>query len=44
MIDGIECVISSASTTEIQCTTGPRPGLKSTSLEITVQNMGLVSN
>ena len=44
IIDGIACVVSTATTTSVQCVTGPRPGLIPTSLEIYVQNYGRASN
>jgi len=34
MIDGIECVVSAANATEVECVTGKRPGLRTTTLEI----------
>ena len=44
IIDGIECPVSSATETSLTCTTGDRPGLVESSLEIYVEGMGLVSN
>ena len=32
IIDGINCPVFAASSTLIQCTTGPRPGLKKSTL------------
>lgn len=43
IIDGITCVVSASTTTTITCTTGKRPGLVKTSLEIVVKNYGRVS-
>lgn len=43
IIDGIPCVVSASTTTTITCTTGKRPGLVKTSLEISVKNYGRVS-
>jgi hypothetical protein len=42
-IDGIDCPVSSATTTEIKCITGKRPGLKNSTLEITINGLGSVS-
>lgn len=42
-IDGIACAIKTANLTAVTCTTGPRPGLVNTSLEIRVANKGLAS-
>jgi hypothetical protein len=33
-IDGIDCPVSAATTTSVTCTTGKRPGLVESSLEI----------
>ena len=33
-IDGINCPVFAANSTQIQCTTGKRPGLKNSSLSI----------
>lgn len=44
VIDGIECPVDSATTTSVSCTTGSRPGLVETSLEIYIDGQGLVSN
>jgi hypothetical protein len=38
IIDGIPCVVTASTSTEIVCTTGKRPGLIPTSLLITVKN------
>jgi len=43
-IDGIDCPVSAASTSSVTCTTGKRPGLVETSLEIYITGLGLVSN
>lgn len=43
-IDGINCPVSAATTTSVTCTTGSRPGLVETSLEIYIDGIGLVSN
>jgi len=43
-IDGINCPVSAATTTSVTCTTGSRPGLVATSLEILINGKGLVSN
>lgn len=43
-IDGIYCPVSAATTTSVTCTTGKRPGLVVSSLEIYVDGYGLVSN
>jgi hypothetical protein len=43
VIDGIPCVVTSSSITEIQCTTGKRPGLRTSKLDIKVANKGSVS-
>ena len=33
VIDGIPCTVSSATATEVKCTTGKRPGLRTTTLD-----------
>ena len=43
VIDGVNCDVTSASLTEIQCTTGPRPGLVDSSLDIFIAGKGSVS-
>lgn len=43
IIDGIQCIVSTSSTTQVTCTTGKRPGLVKTSLEINVKNYGRAS-
>ena len=43
-IDGINCPVSAATSTSVTCTTGSRPGLVETSLEIYIEGSGLVSN
>ena len=43
IIDGIPCEVTASTTTSITCTTGPRPGLVKTTLEIFVKNYGRVS-
>lgn len=43
VIDGINCAVTSSSTTEIKCTTGKRPGLVMTSLDISIKDYGSVS-
>lgn len=43
VIDGIPCDVTASTTTSITCTTGKRPGLVKTSLEIKVKNYGRVS-
>jgi hypothetical protein len=40
VIDGIACVVQSSSATEIKCITGKRPGLRTTTLDIKVDNKG----
>jgi len=42
-IDGIDCPVSAATTTSVTCTTGSRPGLVDTSLEIYITGKGKVS-
>ena len=44
IIDGIVCPVDAANTTSVTCTTGSRPGLVETSLEIYIDGQGLVSN
>lgn len=44
IIDGIVCPVDSATATSVSCTTGSRPGLVETSLEIYIDGQGLVSN
>jgi len=44
IIDGIECPVSAATTTSVTCTTGKRPGLRESTLEIYIDGVGLVSN
>jgi len=44
IIDGIVCPVDAATTTSVTCTTGSRPGLVETSLEINIDGQGLVSN
>jgi len=44
IIDGINCPVSSATSTSVTCTTGKRPGLVETSLRIYIDGHGLVSN
>jgi hypothetical protein len=43
-IDGIDCPVSASTTTSITCTTEKRSGLIPSSLEIYIQDKGLVSN
>jgi len=43
-IDGIHCPVSAATTTSVTCTTGKRPGLVASSLEIYIDGYGMVSN
>ena len=43
-IDGVDCVAKSATVTSVTCTTGARPGLKNSTLEIMINGKGLVSN
>lgn len=43
-IDGIDCPVSAATSTSVTCTTGSRPGLVESSLEIYIDGQGLVSN
>jgi len=43
VIDGIPCVAKTASLTTVTCTTGKRPGLKNSTLEIMIAGKGLVS-
>ena len=44
IIDGVNCPVSSATTTQIQCTTGKRPGIiAEQTLTMTINNMGAVS-
>ena len=42
-IDGIACSVTAATSTSVTCTTGQRPGLVSSSLEIFISGQGLVS-
>ena len=42
-IDGIICPVDSANSTSVSCTTGSRPGLIESSLEIFIEGRGLVS-
>jgi hypothetical protein len=44
IIDGIDCPVSAATSTSVTCTTGSRPGLVESSLEIFIDGQGLVSN
>jgi hypothetical protein len=44
LIDKRTCSVTAATTTSVTCTTDHRPGLVSPSLEIYIDNMGLVSN
>jgi hypothetical protein len=43
IIDGIECPVTDASETSVTCTTGDRPGLVESSLEIYIDGMGDVA-
>ena len=43
IIDGIICPVDSATTTTVSCSTGSRPGLVESSLEIFIEGQGLVS-
>lgn len=43
IIDGIECAVTGASETSVTCTTGDRPGLVESSLEIYIDGMGDVA-
>ena len=43
ILDGVNCPVTSASTTSVTCTTGKRPGLVETSLYIYIEGKGLVS-
>lgn len=43
VIDGIPCVVDTASATSIECTTGKRPGLRTSRLDIKVANKGSVA-
>ena len=44
IIDGVNCPVSSATTTQIQCTTGKRPGIiAEQTLTMTINNMGAVA-
>jgi len=40
IIDEVPCVVESSSATEVKCTTGKRPGLRTSRLSITVANKG----
>lgn len=42
-IDGIDCPVIAATTTSVTCTTGDRPGLVESSLEIYIEGMGDVA-
>lgn len=42
-IDGINCPVSAANSTSVTCTTGKRPGLIPSSLQIYIEGQGLVS-
>lgn len=44
IIDERTCTVTAATTTSVTCTTDHRPGLISSSLEIYVDGLGLVSN
>jgi len=44
IIDGIECPVSAATTETVTCTTGSRPGLRDSTLEINIDGVGTVSN
>jgi len=44
VIDGRNCSITAATSTSVTCTTDHRPGLIKPSLEIYIQDVGLVSN
>ena len=43
VIDGIPCIVDTASATSIECTTGKRPGLRTSRLDIKVANKGSVA-
>jgi len=43
VIDGITCPVKTASVTAVTCTTGKRPGLVKSSLEINIKGKGIVS-
>lgn len=43
IIDGIECEVTAASESSVTCTTGDRPGLVESSLEIYIDGMGDVA-
>jgi hypothetical protein len=43
VIDGIPCVVESSSATAVICTTGKRPGLRTSRLDIKVANKGSVA-
>jgi hypothetical protein len=43
-IDGIVCPVSAATATSVTCTTGSRPGLRTSSLTIYITGYGLVAN
>jgi hypothetical protein len=43
VIDGIPCIVSAATTTEVKCTTGKRPGLRSTTLDFKIKDKGSVA-
>lgn len=44
MIDGVECPMFSATTTEVKCTTGKRIGLPAESMTIYIDGVGYASN
>jgi hypothetical protein len=44
VIDGRNCTVTAANSTSVTCTTDHRPGLISPSLQIYIDDMGLISN
>ena len=43
IIDGSTCTVKTATATSIVCTTGKRPGLRKSTLEIMIKDKGLIS-
>jgi hypothetical protein len=43
IIDGVPCTPKAATLTSVKCTTGPRIGLKNSTLEISIKDKGFVS-
>jgi hypothetical protein len=43
LIDNVACAVTAATTTSVTCTTGDRPGLHNSTLEISIAGRGFVS-